>query len=312
MTTFNYNDELIRAMKAKLPKGVYLANKLIDVLCLGKEAIYRRLRGEVPFTLAEAATISREMKISLDRLAGAPSGTNAIFDLNVIHYKDPIETYYAIVDGYVKLFQDVTPDPASELCTASNIIPQTFYLKYELLSKFRMFKWLYQFEKVDIDNHFEDLDMVDKLLERQREFVIESQLFNRTCYIWDSKIFVYLVNDIKYFASVQLISLEYVRMLKKELLELLAELEEIAVRGTFRSGKEVSIFISNINFEATYSYIANTRCHMSLVRLFAINSITSEDENVFKNVKEWVDSLRKYSTLISQSGEMQRIKFFQQ
>ena len=54
MTTYNYNSELIKAMNEKLPNGTNLANTLIDMLYLGKEAVYRRLRGEVPFTLAEA------------------------------------------------------------------------------------------------------------------------------------------------------------------------------------------------------------------------------------------------------------------
>lgn len=310
MTTFDYNEELIKAMKEKLPRGVNLANTLIDKLYFGKEAVYRRLRGEVPFTLSEAATISREMGVSLDKLVGSKKGMSAIFDLNVIHYTDPLETYYSIVDNYVKVFQEIKHDPTSVLCTASNIIPQTFYLKYELLSKFRMFKWLYQFEKIDIDNHFEDIEMVDKLLERQREFVRESQEFNRTEYIWDDQLFVYLINDIKYFASVHLISHEYVQKLKKELLQLLDELEEIATRGTFKTGKEVSIYIANVNFEATYSYIASSSYHVSLIRVFAINSFASHDEAVFKSVKEWIHSLKKFSTLISQSGEMQRIKFF--
>ncbi len=310
MTTFNYNSELIKAMKEKIPSGVYLANTLIDMLYLGKEAVYRRLRGEVPFTLAEAAIISQKMGVSLDKLVGTNMNANAIFDLNIVRQHDPLETYYSIVNNYVRIFREIKDDPMLELCTSSNMIPQTFYLKYELLSKFRMFKWLYQFEKIDIDNHFEDIEMVDKLLERQREFVRESQEFNRTEYIWDDQLFVYLINDIKYFASVHLISHEYVQKLKKELLQLLDELEEIATRGTFKTGKEVSIYIANVNFEATYSYIASSSYHVSLIRVFAINSFASHDEAVFKSVKEWIHSLKKFSTLISQSGEMQRIKFF--
>ncbi len=310
MTTFNYNSELIKAMKEKIPSGVYLANTLIDMLYLGKEAVYRRLRGEVPFTLAKAAIISQKMGVSLDKLVGTNMNANAIFDLNIVRQHDPLETYYSIVNNYVRIFREIKDDPMSELCTSSNMIPQTFYLKYELLSKFRMFKWLYQFEKIDIDNHFEDIEMVDKLLERQREFVRESQEFNRTEYIWDDQLFVYLINDIKYFASVHLISHEYVQKLKKELLQLLDELEEIATRGTFKTGKEVSIYIANVNFEATYSYIASSSYHVSLIRVFAINSFASHDEAVFKSVKEWIHSLKKFSTLISQSGEMQRIKFF--
>ena len=40
-------------------------------------------------------------------------------------------------------------------------------------------------------------------------------------------------------------------MLKGELLQLLDELEEIAVAGQFRSGKPVSIYISDMDIEAT-------------------------------------------------------------
>ena len=197
MTTYNYNSELVKAMNEKLPNGTNLANTLIDILYLGKEAVYRRLRGEVPFTLAEAAAISRKMGVSLDKLAETNVSSNAIFDLNIVRQTDPLETYYSIVDNYVKIFRDLNHDPSSKLCSASNIIPQTFYLKYELLSKFRMFKWMYQFEKIDIEKHFEDMEIEDKFLEKQREFVRESQKFPYTEYICDNKMFIYLSNDIR-------------------------------------------------------------------------------------------------------------------
>ena len=53
MTTDLLNNNLIEALKMKIPDGANLANELMDVLYIGKEAVYRRLRGEVPFTLAE-------------------------------------------------------------------------------------------------------------------------------------------------------------------------------------------------------------------------------------------------------------------
>lgn len=57
------NTSLIEAVKEKLPLKENLANLLIDTLYIGKEAIYRRLRGEVPFTLEEAALISRKLGV---------------------------------------------------------------------------------------------------------------------------------------------------------------------------------------------------------------------------------------------------------
>lgn len=78
------NTGLIEAAKEKVPAGANLANTLMDILYIGKEAIYRRLRGEVPFTLAEAAVISRKLGISLDKMIGVSFSNNAVFDLNVV------------------------------------------------------------------------------------------------------------------------------------------------------------------------------------------------------------------------------------
>ena len=49
MMTNNPNANLIEAMKEKLPLKGQLADMLMDTLYIGKEAAYRRLRGEVPF-----------------------------------------------------------------------------------------------------------------------------------------------------------------------------------------------------------------------------------------------------------------------
>ncbi len=313
MITDKLNTGLINLMKEKIPDGVNLATLLMDTLYIGKEAVYRRLRGEVPFTLAEAAVISQKLGVSLDKLTGENFSGNAMFKLNIINYEDPIETYYTIIDNYVSIFKEYAKEPDTEFATASNIVPQTLYLKYEMLSKFRLFKWMYQHDKINSSiKCFEDIPLSNKLLDRQKEFVIESQKFNTSYHIWDSMIFLHLVNDIKYFTMIKLISEENIKKIKEELLVFLDELEEIAARGKYASGKDVHIFISNINFEATYSYAATRYSHISLIRVYAINSITSFDTAMFESLKEWIQSLRKFATLISQSGEIQRRQFFQE
>lgn len=122
-------------------------------------------------------------------------------------------------------------------------------------------------------------------------------------------VFRYLTNDIRYFIDSHLITDENVRNLREELLELVDELEHIATVGAFETGREVQFYVSNINFEATYSYVESQQHCLSLIRVFAINSITSIDPEVFKQVKEWIQSLKKFSTLISHSGEMRGANF---
>ena len=84
MITDELSTGIIEAVKTKLPQKDNLANTLMDILYIGKEATYRRLRGEVPFTLAEAAILSRKLGISLGTIIGTSFRENAVFDMNIV------------------------------------------------------------------------------------------------------------------------------------------------------------------------------------------------------------------------------------
>lgn len=311
MITTNLNKNLIEAIKEKLPIKENLANTLMDILFIGKEAIYRRLRGEVPFTLEEAALISRKIGVSLDKIIGSNYGDNALFQLNIINPNNPFNTYYDAIDKYLTIIQSSSLNNNSELGTASNTIPQTIYLKYDLLAKFRLFKWMYQSKHIQC-KHFDELIIPQKISDIQQKYVQITQQIHTVDYILDTTIFQHLVNDLHYFFQIQLISTENKQQLKEELLHLIDELEEMATMGKTESGNSVHIYISNINFEATYSYLSHDTFNMSLIRIYSINSISTQDDDMFHSIKEWIQSLKKFSTLISESGEIQRIHFFQQ
>ena len=311
MITNELNTGLVDAVREKLPSKDNLANALMDILYIGKEAIYRRLRGEVPFTLAEAAVISRKLGISLDKMIGVSFRDNAVFDMNIVSSEKPFEAYYSILEKQVDLFRSVKEDETSEIGTSSNIIPQTLSLKYNMLSKFRLFKWMYQNENIKC-KHFEEMEIPQKMVEKQKEYSDLVSHIHSVDYIWDNMIFSHLVNDIQYFCSIHLITDEDKDMLKEELFLLIDEMEELSARGKSKAGNDVKIYISNINFEATYSYLDTSSTQLSLIRIYSINSITTQDQEMFRGLKEWIQSLKKFSTLISESGEMQRIQFFKQ
>lgn len=311
MTTDVLNNNLIEALKMKIPDGSNLANELMDILYIGKEAVYRRLRGEVPFTLAEAATLSKKLGVSLDQVVSASFTNNAMFNLNFLHYSEPLKTYSSIIRHYTEVLETIAGDPESDLCIASNMIPQAFYLRYEYLSRFRLFKWMYQHEKVNCVKNFSELQLTEELADAQKKFVNISQEIETTNYIWDQLIFKHLVNDIKYFQDIHLVTEEEVAKLKEELFHLLDELEEIATIGKYPiSGKNVNIYISNIDFEATYSYASMKNFEFGMIRIFSINSISSKDKEFCQSQREWIKSLKRFSTNISVSGEIQRIQFF--
>ena len=66
--------ELINEMRERIAPKETLANFLTNTLCMGKEAVYRRLRGEVAFTFDEVALISHKLGISIDQIVGIQPG----------------------------------------------------------------------------------------------------------------------------------------------------------------------------------------------------------------------------------------------
>ena len=69
MITNDPNTNLIEAMKEKLPLKGKLADMLMDTLYIGKEAVYRRLRGEVPFTLQGKTENGNTLFVSMCRIS---------------------------------------------------------------------------------------------------------------------------------------------------------------------------------------------------------------------------------------------------
>ena len=60
-------ESFLTELRKKIPQGAKLTNTLVDMLYIEREAVYRRLRGEVPFTFVEVMTVAKELGISSSR-----------------------------------------------------------------------------------------------------------------------------------------------------------------------------------------------------------------------------------------------------
>ena len=85
-----YIEDIIRM---KIHKDDKLVEVLMDVLSLGKEAVYRRLRGEVPYTFDDIMKISVRYTISLDEIVGNKTTGTVLGNTNIIDINDPITSY---------------------------------------------------------------------------------------------------------------------------------------------------------------------------------------------------------------------------
>lgn len=311
MTKDTLNEDLIARIQQRTPAGQNAANLLTDILLIGREAAYRRLRGEVPFTFSEAGRVSRELDISLDETACISSPGSAVFRLNFNTYSTSFDTYLKLMYQDVDFYRRMASEPDSQFAMAGNHLPQSLYMNYVNLSNFKLFKWLHQHDLVDTSvKCFEDMAIPSQLTESYGLFVREAQNIGTTNYILDNTVFRHWVNAIRHFRAMNLISPQSIRTLREELLHVLEEMEEIAATGRFRSGREAQIYISDIDLEASYSYVATQYHHICLIAVYSLNAIRTSDPGMFDHMKRWISSLCRFSTLITRSGELQRIRFF--
>ena len=304
-------ESFLTELRKKIPQGAKLTNTLVDMLYIEREAVYRRLRGEVPFTFVEVMTVAKELGISLDNLTETDTCKSRPFQLKLVDFVNPMETDYDMLDQYIDILGLAREDDRSELIDCTNILPQQLYMKYKYISRFYLFKWLYQCGTPGKTKRFEEIEVTDRFLGIQLAGVEEARHIHHSYYILDPLIFHYLVNDINYFMSIHLIGKEDVKYLKNELMDLLDEMEKLATRGYFEeTGNKVFIYISSVNFDTSYWCVQIKNYHISLIKTFILSSVSSLDEGTYEKLRKWLRALIRSSIMISVSGERQRIAFF--
>ena len=68
METTELQQKLFTHLKQTLPPHLSLVDELCDLLELGSDSVYRRIRGEKPVTLAELKKLCEHYHVSIDQL----------------------------------------------------------------------------------------------------------------------------------------------------------------------------------------------------------------------------------------------------
>lgn len=309
MVKYNLSESLIKELKLKVSSNSELVSKLSDMLCLEKEAVSRRIRGEVKFSLEEASVISYNMGLSLDSLNGV-SDLKRPFMFKMANFANPKELDYDLISEFVSFLEYIKDSPDTEIGTAAKLIPDAIHLSYQHITRFYLFKWIYQYDNYNNIKRYEDVKGTSKILEILDNMRDLLQHIKNTYYIFDQKIFENFVDDIKYFEGIGLVSRNDIKLLKEDLYTCLDDIELLASKGVNHLGNKVELYLSNLNFEAGFSYVKSEEHKLSTIRAFTMYDIASSDVITFENSLKWVQSLKRASLLISESGEVARTNFF--
>ncbi|MDR3219635.1 MAG: hypothetical protein LBU22_11805 [Dysgonamonadaceae bacterium] len=291
-----------------IPQRGKLAETLAAILEIEKEAVYRRLRGAVPFSFQEITKISLQLGLSLDSIVGSTSSLSKV--VNTINFTNLKAEEYKMLDNYIAALRYTETDPDSEIGAVGNTIPASLYVSYEQIYKFQILQWTCQFDDYQKFPTYDEIIIPERLIDVNRFFVESVQNSPKTIYILDKYIFQQFVENIRYFYDIKLLSEKEVKLLKENLHVFLNDLERYADQGAFDTGKKVEIYLANIHFDVNYNYIDSKTYKITTLRAFSMSEAFSFDEALFANMKRWVYFLKRTSTMISMSDVMERIHYF--
>ena len=299
-------NRLLEALEKKIPEKSKLVDTLMEILYMEKGAINRRLRGDVPFSFYEVANIADKLELSIVNLNDAKTKWVDSFALDTtgVDFKKWHE--------YIALVNLAKKDPLSEFASSTNHVPGSIYAKYESLYKFFIYKYVYLIGGTENRTSFKEFIISEELKNIYRSYYHESKFFAKNIFICDHAMVDNLITDLRYFSGINLLSGDDMQQIKEELFAFLNYFEEIAVNGCFdETGTQVDIYISDVNLDSNYNYMKINDICISLVRTFNINAVMGRDKTSYERIKNWIQSLKRTSTLISRSAAVFRAEFFE-
>ncbi|MCL1933002.1 MAG: hypothetical protein FWF53_04200 [Candidatus Azobacteroides sp.] len=305
-----FYQEFMFVLQNKISHRATLVNTITNILAIDKDAVYRRLRGEVNFTFTEMAIIARSMGISLDTIAGIENDQSKPAKVNISRQVNPTEVDYEMFEGHNNLLKSIMDEPDTKIMEAGNILPHYLYQDYEYITRYYLFKWN-QSSSYGHARPFHEIIIPKRLRTLQTDTCQYAKHIKSTVYVLDNMIFQRWMTNINYFARVRLIKAEDVSLIKNDLLTFLNDLEKLAVRGKYEdTGNSISLFISDTYCDTSYSCLGSKNIHLTLFKAYVLNAVVSLDEDVFNETCHWIASMQRMSTLISVTGEKIRTAFF--
>jgi hypothetical protein len=192
-----------------------------------------------------------------------------------------------------------------------NVFPRQLLAGYEYLNKFFLFKWAYQYGNEKEALPFSQVNISEEKLNITKEYYKAIKQVPNTSFIFDCRIFDYLVNDIKYFCSILLITEEEKELIKNDILSLIDYLLDVANRGCYpETQNKVNIFISQLKIDTGYSYTYTPEVNICYIHVFEKFEIYSFHSEMVSNFISWMQLKKRTSIQISEVDEKSRIEFF--
>ena len=294
-----------------IPKNQKPVSYLANALNVSRESAYRRLRGDIPFTMEELIVLATNLDFSIDAIYDIEKQNQAFYDFSRAGKKDTNDFFLLMLKKYNELLGKMKAAQKIETIMAFNTFPPPFFTSHPCLFKFLYYKWLLQNNGDQRNKPYSETLIPEEAAVFQRKIRENIITGEDVTLILDTNIFLNLIKEIQYFYQRKLLSKEEIHLLKDDMLRFIETYEEIVQTGNYGSAK-AQIYLSPLCVNSNMVYYAYDNSVEPLFWIFTINPVVIQNAGIISMQLKWFNNLRQQSALITQSNEIKQAEFFYQ
>jgi len=304
------NKKLVTTILKQIPKNEKPVLYLVNALNISRESAYRRIRGDIPFTIQELVALATNLDFSIDAVFEQEKQNHSFFDFTRLE-KNSTNYFVLMLDKYMELLEKINLATKLEMTMSFNVFPPPFYVAFANLFKFMYYKWVYQEKEFQRGKSYSELLLPDEVVVFQKR--MRGNLFQgkEMVIILDMNIFLNLIKEIQYYYHRKLLTSEELLLLKEDMLGLIEQYEKIAQTGSFGAVR-IQLYLSLLCVNSNTIYYKYDEKVEPFFWIFTINPVIIQNAKFASMQLKWLNSLKRQSTLISQSNEIMQSDFFYQ
>jgi len=300
--------------KSKLQPNLRLADVVGELLSVGSDSAYRRIRGEKELTLNELASLSRYFNISLDSIINYES-SNILFKYTPLDLND-MKNYYSYMDDLANLFDSISKSIEKEIYIMALDIPVAHFMPFLDLTLFKIYTWFQSVNKLQItyDEFVFQLDI-------PRLSAIYEKIGNAynqipSTEIWTINTIEPLIRLLDYYSDLKCFEKrETLPNLCHQLLQMIGNIENYTLtekKSYNRKSVFFRMYLSPVDIINDFMITKHDGINVTSIKLYTINGIFTSNEYFCSEVEKWTKDTMTKSLSLSGSSSKECFKFFQE
>ncbi|MDR1121546.1 MAG: hypothetical protein LBM08_11590 [Dysgonamonadaceae bacterium] len=301
-------------LKSKLPSNYRMADVVGDVLNVGSDSAYRRIRGEKELTLKELIALSQRFNISMDSITNYESN-NILFKYTPLDLND-MDNYYAYMDDLSNLFEAIAKSMEKEIYFMAMDIPVAHFTPFLELTLFKIYTWFRSVNKLHItyDEFVSQLD----ILRLSAIYEKIGNAYNQipSTEIWTKNTIEPTLRLLDYYSDLNCFEKkETLPHLCCQVLQLVDNIEKYTLREEKEyKGKSAffRMYLSPVDIMNDFMITKRDGTNVTSIKLYTINGIFTSNEYFCSEVEKWMKDAMTKSLFLSGASARECFKFFQE